>query len=320
MAKIRGISSKIVEESAIALPTDIADASAQILSYEYKPITIFANPEDPNDSQVETHYLSSPSILDVIQLKQHINFIVKKLNPANPCDCAYTMGMLQRKEFSLQHGELLEEGGRSKSIGDLEAEIQASKGVLAQLKRQAKNQDTENTEENILDAATVELIAQYQQTISRLEVEVNTRKESLKKVQADLKKFPDGMPYIPDSLKEVKKCPHCKKEVPVPPMVVILDDDTYDKLCHLLLGVSLEEAGKLIPISQLKYIWAYTVDWVFAIPKNLPDPFTQQIQNAMSMLAFSDRMKTIMGITDELEASTQNFNPSGISGTTGRET
>ncbi len=284
---LRGVNPKLLETLDIEVPADVTTASLAILQNEYKPIAIFKIDDDtPGMVDMKTHWLASPSIKDVLNLKKFIENIIQRMNPQDPCDCAYRIAVLKRKQFGIQYGELLEDETRGHSLAELEARFSSLQGIVKKIGKDSEHKD---------------MFSKYQEECWTVEQEVKEKKDSLASIEKELGGFPPNVPHQPKTMTDIEPCKHCGKEIAVPPLTILMDDSTYDKISQLVLGIPLEEAGEIMPISQIKYLWAYIVTWAFSLPNNLPDVFLGQVRKAMNMIQLSDRMQEVIGLAEETE-------------------
>lgn len=301
---LRGVNPKLLESLDIEVPQDTTTASLAILQNEYKPIAIFEKDEGSNIVNLKVHWLASPSIKDVLSLKAFIENIIKRLSPGDPCQCAYKKTVLERRKVEIEIGEQIDENTIGQSLSGLQARLRSLQDIFKKISK-----DDSDEHKN--------LRTEYQQEIWMLEQSIKEKSEALTSIEKDLAAFPEGIPHSLTSLDDVSKCGHCKKEIAVTPLTIISDNQTYDKVCQLVLGIPLEEAGDIMPISQLKYLWAFIVNWVFSIPNNLPTSFLAQIQKALGMIQLSEQMQDVIGLAAETELEAQKQVPNPASTTSG---
>ncbi len=296
---LRGVNPKLLDTLDIEVPADVTTASLAILQNEYKPIAVFEKDADtPGMVNIKTHWLASPSIKDVLNLKKFIENLIQRMNPQDPCNCAYKIAILKRKKFSILYGELHEDETRGKSLAELESRLTSLQAIIKKIGK-------DNQEHK-------ELFSKYQQECWDVEQEVKEKKDSLANIEKELGAFPPGVPHQPSTMTDIEKCAHCGKEIAVPPLIILMDDSTYDKVSQLVLGIGLEEAGEIMPISQIKYLWACIVTWVFSLPSNLPNVFLEQVRKAMNMIQLSERMQEVIGLAEEAEKEVTHSENSGV--------
>lgn len=292
---MKNLSKKLLSSVGIELPTDITSASLAIISNEFKPVTVLEEDEQ-GQRKPKPYYLASPSIGDVLSLKAYIENIIKRLNPQDACLCEYTINNLKLKEYNYLYGELLDNTGvRGDSLSDLEARVKAYKNAYTKLKKDENKSEILQT-----------LLDNYRKDLLDAERELSERKDALAKTREELEAFPPNIPHRVEKLSDVQKCPYCKKEIAIALVVILTDNGTYDKICQLLLGMTLEEAGKVIPISQIKYMWAYLINWVFSMPNNLPTPFLASLNKAMGLLNLPPTMTNLIQTAEEQEKNSIN--------------
>lgn len=282
---IRGLNPKHAGTLGISLDDDITSASLAIMTSEYKPISIFATSDD-GSLEVHTHYVASPSIGDILSMKEFVKTIVKRMNPSDGCTCAYDMQQLKQTKYFAEHGKENAQDIQRFSLTELQSRLSSLNGILKKIAN-----DTDQKE--LYDRYTTESL--------EIEREIEERKNLISSSEKELKKYPKDVPHTPEGLNDVTRCKHCQKQIPIPMSVVLFDDEVYNKLCLLILGVTLEEAGQQIPVSQLKFLWAYLIHWTFSVPSNLPTDFLAQISKAMNMIPLSDQMRDMVGIAENTE-------------------